>query len=285
MSEFKDFKTITENAHKRIECFFDAVIAIAITMMALEISLPDFSAFDKTAFITLMSELTVYFISFVALAGIWGTHAILYSTYQTLGGVGYILSNVILMFLVSIFPVLTKMLNQFQSSYVLRCIYIGDYLLMEIVIAVMLIFANYKNSTERKARLSNIRNAVDLSEILKDSTERTENTSIKSTDEIRKKLAIAEKYFSDKEISEKLFQELIISLPEQFREQYYQKQLQYHSNRTKMVFFLIIIFSAVSASVAVLMVNPFLCYFIFGVGLLIGLIGNFTIDNYYKKER
>ncbi|QOG29392.1 DUF1211 domain-containing protein (plasmid) [Enterococcus casseliflavus] len=42
MENFKDFKSIIENNHSRIETLFDAVIAIAMTMTALEISVSGF---------------------------------------------------------------------------------------------------------------------------------------------------------------------------------------------------------------------------------------------------
>lgn len=47
----------SENVMNRTEAFFDAVIAIAMNMIALEISLPDIEIFDYTAFKTICQEM------------------------------------------------------------------------------------------------------------------------------------------------------------------------------------------------------------------------------------
>ena len=63
----RQLKNLTERAHPLLDALFDGVVAIAMTMMALEISVPVTSVFDWAAFILLLKEITVYLISFLAL--------------------------------------------------------------------------------------------------------------------------------------------------------------------------------------------------------------------------
>lgn len=100
----------------RTEAFFDAVIAIAMTMIALEISLPDIEIFDYTAFKTICQEITIYFISFIALASIWTVHAWIYAAYDCLGKPLDIFINIILLFFVTLFPIFTKLLKKYAND-------------------------------------------------------------------------------------------------------------------------------------------------------------------------
>lgn len=273
----KKYKTITEYNHKRVETLFDGVIAIAMTMMALEISPPDFPTFDAQALTSILSELTVYLISFIVLASIWGIHAILYSSFTGLGSLGYILINIVLMFLVTVFPIFTNLMWEFKSSVMLRCMYIGCYLLMEIIMVFLLFSANKQNINEQKMLLAEIKNSLEL-------YKEFQQEPSKDIDAIQKKLAMAEQYSFDKETSQKLFQELLLSLPKQLQEQFHQKELLRNTNFFKSIYFLIILFVVIASSVAVLMINPFLCYLIIAIGIIFCVVGNFIIVAYCNNK-
>jgi Predicted integral membrane protein len=94
---FKSFNAIAENNHKRITTLFDSITSIAMTMMALQIPVTGLHTLDKNAFLILFYQITVYLISFIALASIWATHSILYSSFKTLGSLGYMLTNIVLL--------------------------------------------------------------------------------------------------------------------------------------------------------------------------------------------
>ena len=87
MSSFlkKKQNQIKKGYQTRTETLFDAVIAIAMTMIALEINIPDKSILDKTTWYAFGGEITIYFIIFIVLASIWSVHARIYSTYSSLG--------------------------------------------------------------------------------------------------------------------------------------------------------------------------------------------------------
>ena len=64
---YKKQASISEHNQSRTEFFFDAVIAIAITMFALEIDVPGGDIFDWQSLKILFGEITTYFISFIVL--------------------------------------------------------------------------------------------------------------------------------------------------------------------------------------------------------------------------
>lgn len=120
-------KTINENAQRRIETLFDAVVAIAMTIMAFQIIIPQVQNFDFEVLRNLFREITVYLISYIVLASIWVIHSMLFSSYSSLGTPGYMITNIILMFVITIFPTLTKLMSEYSDNGMLRFIYLGTY--------------------------------------------------------------------------------------------------------------------------------------------------------------
>lgn len=271
-------KTISENNQRRIETLFDAVIAIAMTMMALQIVIPHPSHFNLSVLSTLLSEITVYLISYIVLASIWVIHAMLYSSHSSLSGPEDIALNIIIMFVVTIFPILSRLMVEYSSSILLRCIYIGTYFFMDIIMFCMLILAKKKNIKERKAQMQNVRFIMEMLPV-------THKQDAVKINEIKNKLNLAEKYLYDKEISENLFQELMMSLPKSVQNMYYEKQIQNNIDFYKSICFLSVGFATVSASVAILMINPFLCYIVFLVGVIACLISNTFVRIYHEKKK
>lgn len=72
-------------------------------MIALEIDVPDGDLFDWQSLRILFGEITTYFISFIALASIWGLHTQIYSRWKSLGNLPDLILNIILMFLITLF--------------------------------------------------------------------------------------------------------------------------------------------------------------------------------------
>jgi uncharacterized membrane protein len=270
-------KTINENNKRRIETLFDAVIAIAMTMMALQIVIPQVQHFDLGVLSSLFSEITVYLISYIVLASIWIIHAMLYSSYSSLGEHEDIIINII-MFVVTIFPILTKLMAEYNDSVLLRCIYISTYFFLDIIMFCMLVLTKKKNSKERKAQIENIGFMMEILPV----AFKLDDVKI---DEIKNKLNLAEKYLYDKEISENLFHELMLSLPQTIQDMHREKQIQNNINFNKAICLLSIGFATVAASVAVLMINPFLWYFVFIIGGITCLICTTFVRIYHKKKK
>lgn len=274
---FNDFKLITENNHKRITTLFDAIIAIAMTMMALAISVTGYQTFDIQTLLMLFDKITVYLISFIALASIWGIHTILYSSFMTLGSLVSILMNIVLMFLITIFPILTKLMSEFHQNIMLQYIYVGCFLIMELIMGLFLLLAKRQTINSRKMQLEKVRYFIEL----KNSFQKEPSTDL---DIIHNKLILAEKYFFNKELSNSLFQELLLTLPEQIQKQYHQQKLHNRMSYSKALSFLITMFFVVTASVAILIKNPLWCYFIILIGGLSSILSNILISQYYKKK-
>ncbi|WP_139241218.1 TMEM175 family protein [Anaerocolumna jejuensis] len=271
-------KSINENNQRRIETLFDAVIAIAMTMMALEIVIPQVQHFDFGVLCTLFSEITVYLISYIVLASIWIIHTMLYSSYSSLGGPEDILINIIIMFVVTIFPILTKLMAEYNNSALLRCIYISTYFFIEIIMCFMLVLTKRKNMNEKKVQIENVKLIMEM-------IPATHKQDDSKFEEIKSRLNLAEKYLYDKEISENLFQELMLSLPQTVQDMYYEKQNRNNIDFHKSICFLSIGFATVAASVAVLMINPFLCYFVFLIGGIACLLSNTFVRIYHEKKK
>ncbi|WP_404850144.1 TMEM175 family protein [Enterococcus casseliflavus] len=96
------------------------------------------------ALLMLLEEITVYLISFIALPSIWGTHTILYSSFTTLGGLGHILMNIVLLFLITLFPIMTKLISEFPQNTILQYVYISCFLMLEIIMMLFLFLQNVR---------------------------------------------------------------------------------------------------------------------------------------------
>ncbi|WKY45004.1 TMEM175 family protein [Eubacteriaceae bacterium ES2] len=277
MYNIKNLDSIAENNHNRITTLFDAITAIAMTMMALEISVAGIQSFDVNALLLLFNEITIYLISFIAFGSIWVTHAILYSSSKSLGSLGYLLLNIMLMFIITIYPILTKLMSEFRQNSLLQCVYIGCFLIMEIIMVIFIHSGKRHELNDRKAQLEKVRYFIELKK------EFQQEPSVELND-IQNKLMLAEKYFFNKEISKNLFQELLLSLPEQIQIQYQRQEVSKKISYVKAICFLVIIFFVVTVSVIILIKNPMWCYIIMIFGGFISIVGNFTINIYYRRK-
>lgn len=85
----------------RLEAFSDAVIAIIMTIMVLELPVP--GGHDWNAIVSVWPKLLVYVISFVNLGIYWGNHHHLVHTIHTVKA-GMIWANIHLLFWLSLLP-------------------------------------------------------------------------------------------------------------------------------------------------------------------------------------
>ena len=63
-----NFKNMLENRQDRLLAFFDAILAIAITMIAIEIAVPEIGSLDAVGRYDFFVVITSYLISFTAMA-------------------------------------------------------------------------------------------------------------------------------------------------------------------------------------------------------------------------
>jgi uncharacterized membrane protein len=252
-----------ENSQKRTETLFDAVIAIAMTMIALEINLPEVENFDSNALHLLFGEITIYFISFIVLASIWGVHALIYSSYASLGTPMAVVLNIVLMFIVTLFPVLTKLMDTMEGSLLLNVLYLGCYALMDILVVFLLILANRKNARQE---MENLRNASVIIELCKDKMKPDNYKAV------HEKMNLVEKYMDEPATFSLLYQELMSTLPEHIISQLSDERSRQRVQYFRVIMFYLISFAAVLFSVLCMMVNPYWCYLIILFAIIIFFI-------------
>lgn len=92
----------------RMEAFGDAVIAIVITIMVLELHAPDGATLDALA--PVAPKLLAYVLSFVLLAIYWNNHHHLFQAVERVSG-GVLWANLHLLFWLSLVPFVTAWLG------------------------------------------------------------------------------------------------------------------------------------------------------------------------------
>lgn len=103
--------------NRRVESFSDAVFAIAVTIMVLEIRVPDSLAFanDAVAFEEFATLLAIYVLSFVVVGILWANHHYLVFTLPKSDRATIWLNNHVL-FWVTMVPVVARFFGQHPTS-------------------------------------------------------------------------------------------------------------------------------------------------------------------------
>ena len=103
--------------NRRVESFSDAVFAIAVTIMVLEIRVPDSLAFgdDAAAFQEFATLLGIYVLSFVVVGILWANHHYLVFTLPSTDRTTVWLNNHVL-FWVTMVPIVARFFGQHPTS-------------------------------------------------------------------------------------------------------------------------------------------------------------------------
>jgi uncharacterized membrane protein len=103
--------------NRRIENFSDAVFAIVVTIMVLEIRIPDSLAFagDRAALEDFAALLITYSLSFVVVGILWGSHHYLLFTLPTADRTTLWLNNLVL-FWVTLIPIVARFFGLHPTS-------------------------------------------------------------------------------------------------------------------------------------------------------------------------
>ena len=103
--------------NRRVESFSDAVFAIAVTIMVLEIRVPDRLAFadDAVAFQEFVTLLGIYVLSFVVVGILWANHHYLVFTLPSTDRATVWLNNHVL-FWVTMVPIVARFFGQHPTS-------------------------------------------------------------------------------------------------------------------------------------------------------------------------
>lgn len=118
----------------RLEAFYDAIIAIIVTVLVLELPQPT-TATIAGIFALRISYFT-YLISFLVCANLWQYHHIIYAHVEKIDS-KIIWLNIILMFAISLIPYLTIFVANNPDSLLSESLYGLDFILIDIILYVM----------------------------------------------------------------------------------------------------------------------------------------------------
>lgn len=104
----------------RLEAFSDGVLAIIITIMVLELKIPEGS--DFKALLPVFPIFLSYVLSFIYLSIYWNNHHHLLHTFQKVSG-GIMWANMHLLFWLSLVPVTTGWIGKYHDAPVPTAIY------------------------------------------------------------------------------------------------------------------------------------------------------------------
>ena len=118
----------------RLEAFYDAIIAIIVTVLVLELPQPE-TATIAGIFALRISYFT-YLISFLVCANLWQYHHMIYAHVEKIDS-KIIWLNILLMFLISLIPYLTIFVANNPNSLLTESLYGLDFILIDIILYVM----------------------------------------------------------------------------------------------------------------------------------------------------
>jgi uncharacterized membrane protein len=114
----------------RLEAFSDAVIAVIMTILVLELKPPGLPSLE--ALWELGHPLLAYAISFITLAVYWNNHHHLFQAVKKVTG-KILWWNMALLFFISLFPFATSWVGEFMSSRAAQLTYGGIVLITDVI--------------------------------------------------------------------------------------------------------------------------------------------------------
>lgn len=99
----------------RFEAFSDGILAIIITIMVLDIPIPEAFNIQETG--RLISSISTYFVSFFIVGSYWQRHYRLFNKFKEVSN-KIIWRNLVFLFLVSLIPIFTKWVMRNPDNYI-----------------------------------------------------------------------------------------------------------------------------------------------------------------------
>ena len=118
----------------RLEAFYDAIIAIIVTVLVLE--LPQPASASIASIWAIKTSYFAYLISFLVCTNLWQYHHIIYNHVERIDA-KIIWLNVLLMLIVSIVPYLTTFVANNSFSFLTQVLYGIDFILINVILFVM----------------------------------------------------------------------------------------------------------------------------------------------------
>lgn len=131
---------------KRLETYIDAVIAIIVTILVLELKVPEGEHATGTTnhqLFHLLPSFLSYFASFLLIAALWIDHHILFQNVQKVTK-RYIIMNMLFLFFLSIIPFTTAFAgHNYDDSFAVALLFV-NYSLMNLSFGTLFWYADFK---------------------------------------------------------------------------------------------------------------------------------------------
>lgn len=143
----------------RLEAFYDAIIAIIVTVLVLE--LPQPATASLASIWALKTSYFAYMISFLVCANLWQYHHLIYNHVDKIN-TKIIWLNILLMFVFSLVPYLTIFVSNHLNEFIPQALYGLDFIIVDIILYYMaksLLEINQENAEYLKSAL-NVKEAL-----------------------------------------------------------------------------------------------------------------------------
>ena len=143
----------------RLEAFYDAIIAIIVTVLVLE--LPQPATASIASIWALKTSYFAYLISFLVCANLWQYHHIIYNHVNRINR-NIIWQNILLMFVFSLIPYLTIFVANHPNDFIPQALYGLDFIIVDMILYFMaqsLLKVNKENEDYLKNAL-NVKEAL-----------------------------------------------------------------------------------------------------------------------------
>ena len=118
----------------RLEAFYDAIIAIIVTVLVLELLQPETATL--AGLFALKSSYFCYLISFLVCTNLWQYHHLIYAHVEKIDS-KIIWLNIFLMFVISLIPYLTIFVANNPNSLLSESLYGLDFILIDVILFIM----------------------------------------------------------------------------------------------------------------------------------------------------
>lgn len=115
----------------RLEAFYDAIIAIIVTVLVLELPQPATASIQSI--LALKTSYFAYLISFLVCTNIWQYHHIIYNNVERINP-KIIWQNILLLLIISLIPYLTTFVANNPFSLIAEMLYGLDFILINIIL-------------------------------------------------------------------------------------------------------------------------------------------------------
>jgi len=118
----------------RLEAFYDAIIAIIVTVLVLELPQPATASIESI--LAIKTSYFAYLISFIVCTNLWQYHHVIYNNVEKINS-KIIWENVLLLLVISLIPYLTTFVANNPFSLLAQVLYGLDFILMNIILFIM----------------------------------------------------------------------------------------------------------------------------------------------------